>query len=483
MFGPRLTQAFRELKLLFDPEGLLNPGKITDTPPFADNLRLSPKTVNARPSTLLDFSVDGGMAGAAEQCNGQGACRKHDGGMCPSFFVTGEEEHSTRGRANLLREALNGGLAESELVSERMMQALDLCVECKSCKSECPSGVDMAKLKYEVLTKHHQTHGTPMRSRAFARINLLSRFGAVFGGGAAPLVNAVNRLGPFRALLERYGRIDRRRPLPRFASTSFPRWWSKHTPSRSDAPRGEVVYFDDTFTDYYQPEVGRAAVRVLEALGYRVRVVSQLACCGRPAISQGQLRLAKRWATQNVEALFPFAEQGVPIVGTEPSCLLALRDEYPDLVQSEEAGVVARQAVLLEELLMRLSIEEGEGVGRIFGAGSPAGGRVLLHGHCHQKAIAGAEVSVQALELAGYEASLIDSGCCGMAGAFGFEAEHYEISLAMGAYRLFPALEAAGAATSIAITGVSCRQQIDHFTEREPRHVVEYLADALGKGS
>ncbi len=214
---------------------------------------------------------------------------------------------------------------------------------------------------------------------------------------------------------------------------------------------------------------------MLEALGYRVRVVSQLACCGRPAISQGQLGLAKRWATQNVEALLPFAEQGVPIVGTEPSCLLALRDEYPELVQSKAAGVVAGQAVLLEELLMRLSVEEGDEVGKIF----RGGGRVLLHGHCHQKAIAGAEVSVQALELAGYEASLIDSGCCGMAGSFGFEAEHYEISRAMGEYRLFPAVETAGEETSIAITGVSCRQQIDHFTDREPRHVVEYLADAL----
>ena len=479
MFGPRLTQAFRELKLLFDPEGLLNPGKIFDTPPFADNLRLSPRTVSAQPSTLLDFTLDGGLAGAAEQCNGQGACRKHDGGMCPSFFVTGDEEHSTRGRANLLREALNGGLAESELTSERMMQALDLCVECKACKSECPSGVDMAKLKYEVLTKHHQTHGTPLRSRAFARIHMVSRLGAP----AAPLVNAVNRFAPFRSLLERYGGVDRRRPLPELASKPFPRWWSKHTPSRTDAPRGEVVYFDDTFTDYYQPEVGRAAVRILEALGYRVRVVPQLACCGRPAISKGQLELAKRWAEKNVAALLPFAEQGVPIVGTEPSCLLTLRDEYPELVRTEAAGVVARQAVLLEELLMRLSVEEGEGVGKMFGNGGPGedGGRgsVLLHGHCHQKSVAGVDVSVQALELAGYEASLIDSGCCGMAGSFGFEAEHYEISRAMGAYRLFPAVEAAPRETLIAITGVSCRQQIGHFTGREPRHVVELLADAL----
>ncbi|MDE2669427.1 MAG: FAD-binding protein [Chloroflexota bacterium] len=472
MFGPELTRAFRELKALWDPQGLLNPGKIVDTPPFADNLRLSPSTVNAELHTDLDFAFEGGLARAAEQCNGQGACRKLDGGMCPSFMVTGDEEHSTRGRANLLRQALNGALPLEDLTSERMHEALDLCVECKACKTECPSGVDFAKLKYEVQAQSSAAHGAPLRDRAFARIRRLSALASPVG----PLANAVARLGPARALLERAGGIDRRRPLPAFASQRFGRWWSRRTASRGEAPRGEAVYLADTFTEYFHPEVGRAAVRVLEALGYAVTVVPKLECCGRPAISKGQLGLARGWAEANVARLEPYALQGVPIVGTEPSCLLTLRDEYRDLLPEGRAEVVAAQAVLLDELVARVAGED-EGISDAF-AGGP-GGEVLVHAHCHQKALAGAEPSLRALEAAGYAPSLVDSGCCGMAGSFGFEREHYEVSREMGAYRLFPAVEAAGGKVAVAVTGVSCRQQIGHFTSRTPRHVAELLAEAL----
>ncbi len=473
MFGPELTQAFRELKSLWDPDGLLNPGKIVDTPPFRDNLRLSPATTNAEVRTALDFSVEGGLARAAEQCNGQGACRKVDGGMCPSFMVTGDEEHSTRGRANLLRQALNGGLPLDDLTSPRMREALDLCVECKACASECPSGVDFAKLKYEVLAQSSAAHGLPLRDRAFARIHRLSAAGSRLGR----LANALSGFGPARALLERAGGIDRRRPLPRFARRAFGAWWSERATPSEDAPRGEVVYFVDTFTDFFHPEVGRAAVRVLEALGYRVTIVPKLGCCGRPAISKGQIELARSWAAENVALLEPFARRGVPIVGTEPSCLLTLRDEYRDLLAGEAVAVVAEQALLLDELLLRLAAEDGalKGVFR-----ADAAGAVLVHEHCHQKAIVGAQATIRALGLVpGCEPRLIESGCCGMAGSFGFEAEHYEISREMGAYRLFPAVEAADADTAIAVTGVSCRQQIGHFTSRGPRHAVELLADAL----
>ncbi len=480
MFGARLTEAFRQVKRAFDPAGILNPGKIVDTPPFRDNLRLSPSTVNRKPTTYLDFSADGSLAQAVELCNGQGACRKLDGTMCPSYMVTKDEEHSTRGRANLLRQALNGVLPAEELSGERIHAALDLCVECKACRAECPSGVDMAKLKYEVLTKYHEAHGLSMRDRAFAHINAAARA----GNRAAPLLNALAALRPLRALLERTGGVHRERDLPKLARESFPRWHDRHTKRRAksqradtDAPRGDAVLFDDTFTDYFHPEVGRAATAVLEALGYRVRLVKQAGCCGRPAISRGMLGTARDWARRNVEALLPYAERGVPIVGVEPSCLLTFRDEYPDLLRSDASRTVAGQAVLLDELVASLAAED-DGVTRLFRADPPR--RILLHGHCHQKAIVGMEPTLRALSLVpGYEVELIDSACCGMAGSFGFETEHYDISRKMGELTLFPAVEAASTDTVIAITGVSCRQQIDHFTSRTTRHVAELLADAL----
>ncbi|MEE8421624.1 MAG: FAD-linked oxidase C-terminal domain-containing protein, partial [Dehalococcoidia bacterium] len=477
MFGPQLTEAFRELKRVFDPQGILNPGKIVDTPAFDENLRLGPATRNTEPPTYLDFSAEGGFAGAIEQCNGQGACRKMDGGMCPSFMVTHDEEHSTRGRANLLRMAINGTLPPDALTGQRVFDALDLCVECKACKSECPSGVDLAKLKYEVLSQHHDRHGVPLRSRLFANVGRWSRWASA----TAPVTNALARLWPVRWALHRVLGIHSQRTMPRFQRETFRRWFGHRPTPATDAPRGEVVLFDDTFTQFNHPEVGRAATRLLEALGYRVELVERTTCCGRPAISKGMLGLAREWAAQNVEALLPYAQRGVPIVGVEPSCLLALRDEYPDLLQDERlngaARTVAAQALLLDELLTQLAGEDPS-VASIFRDDAQAD--VLLHGHCHQKALAGMDSTLAALALVpGYAARLIDAPCCGMAGSFGFEAEHYEISRQMGALRLFPAVEAASAGTVIAITGVSCRQQIDHFTSRRPRHVVELLADAL----
>jgi FAD/FMN-containing dehydrogenase/Fe-S oxidoreductase len=474
MFGARLTEAFREVKRTFDPHGILNPGKIVDTPPFLDNLRLGPETVNAQPRTVLDWTYEGGLARAAEQCNGQGICLKDEGTMCPSFMVTRDEEHSTRGRANLLRQALNGALPVEDLAGDRIHEALDLCVECKACKAECASGVDMAKLKYEVLTARHDAHGTPLRARLFGHIATWSRL-AGMAGPLVPLLNLGASLPPVRALLHRALGIHRDRPLPRFARTPFRRWWKRRGASSAPAPRGEAVLYDDTFVRYYHPEIGQAAVRVLEALGYAVTVIDRLGCCGRPLISKGQLHEAKRWAARNVEILAPYAERGVPIVGTEPSCLLSLRDEYPDLLRSTAARSVARQAFMLEEIVTHVAAED-PAVRERFAALDRA---ALLHGHCHQKALAGMEPTLGALALIpGLATSLVDSACCGMAGSFGFEAEHYEVSRAMGERTLFPAIAGAPDA-DIVVTGVSCRQQIGHFTGRQPRHLAEVLAEAL----
>jgi FAD/FMN-containing dehydrogenase/Fe-S oxidoreductase len=473
MFGPSLTNAFREVKQTFDPENLLNPGKIIDTPGFRENLRVEPDARAWEPITHLDFGFEGGLAAAADQCTGQGACRKMDGGMCPSFMVTHEEEHSTRGRANLLRLAFSGVLPQEALTSERMLDALDLCVECKACKAECPTGVDMAKIKYEVLAQTMDQKGVPLRARLFAQINTVSRLTAPFGGVA----NFVGGIAPLRMVMQRVAGVASKRPLPRFASQTFPSWFRRRDVVAPGA-RGEAVLFHDTFTDYYHPEVGQAAVRILEALGYSVVLAERTGCCGRPAISKGLLSTARNWARRNVEALLPYARRGVPIVGTEPSCLLTFRDEYPELLRDEDSQALAGQTFLLDELLTKLAAEEPERVAAIFREDAEL--EVLLHAHCHQKAIVGPEPTLRMLNLVpGYKASLVETSCCGMAGSFGFEAEHYEISKAMGSLKLFPAVEAAADDTAIAITGVSCRQQIGHFTSRTPRHAIELVADAL----
>ena len=464
MFGAQITEAFRETKRIFDPDGLFNPGKIIDTPDFADNLRLSPATINLTPVEGLDFSAEGGFARAAELCNGQGACRKFDGGMCPSFQVTQDEEHSTRGRANLLRQILNGALPAEELAGDRLHAALDLCVECKACKAECPSGVDLAKLKYEALWQRHAVKGAPLRDRAFANIAALARIGSLMPA----LANALAGLPVARDLLHRAG-VHRERALPRFA----PRTLQRQLQDRAAAPataRGEVALFIDTFTNHFHPEVGLAAARIIEALGYRVAVVENAACCGRPAISKGLLDQARGQAAINVAALSAYEA----VVGLEPSCLLTLRDEYPLLLRDDASRKLAGRALLFDEWLAReLSAADAP---QIFDAQDR--GPLLLHAHCHQKALAGFDQTLAALRAAGYAAEIIDSGCCGMAGSFGFETEHYEISQAMGELRLFPALRAHRDAP-VAVTGVSCRQQITHFTERTPRHIAEYLAAAL----
>ncbi len=480
IFGGTLVQAFRETKRIFDPQGLLNPGKIVDTPPFASNLRISPATENREPRTNLDFSVQGGIARAIELCNGQGTCRKNDGGMCPSYMVTRDEEHSTRGRANLLRAILAGELPRDELVGERLHDALDLCVECKACANECPSGVDMAKLKYEVLSHYNEHHGVSRRDLLFAHVHRLSKWSSHL----APIANAFSRLWPLRRMVHHFLGVHRDRPLPRLAHRSFRRWFTKHAReidySRL-APRGDAVLFDDTFTRFHHPEVGIAATRVLEALGYHVTLVEQLGCCGRPAISKGILDMARRWARRNVDVLEPYARRGVPIVGTEPSCLLTLRDEYPELLRNKAAIKVAREAVLLDELVARIASEEPTAIAALLAKGDmpESAGAVLLHGHCHQKALVGMEPTQSALAACGYEPELVESACCGMAGAFGFETEHYGISRAMGARSLFPAVERASIDTPIAVTGVSCRQQIEHFTTRRSLHSAELLARAL----
>ncbi len=472
MFGDQIYNAFRELKQTWDPQGIMNPGKIIDTPPMTENLRYGMTYQAAELNTTLDFSQDFGFAGAVEMCNGMGACRKLDGSMCPSFMATRDEEHSTRGRANLLRAALSGRMpegAEGSVTDERLHQALDLCLECKACKAECESGVDMAKLKYEFLSHYHEKHGVPLRSRLFANINGLNRLGSRY----APFTNWLAGTALGKTMASKFLGISPQRQQPAFASQSLPDWFAARGSHAADARYGAVALYNDTFMNYNYPEIGIAAVEVLEAAGYRVELVNG-GCCGRPMISKGLLKQAREQADANIDALYAYAQQGIPIVGCEPSCLLTLRDEYPDFIGDDRAQAVADQSFLIDEFLANAQAD-----GKLDLQFSDAARQVLFHGHCHQKAMAGTASAMAVLNMPpGYHAELINAGCCGMAGSFGFEKEHYDISMQIGGLSLFPAIEAKPD-WDVAVMGVSCRQQVEHGAGRPARHLVEVLRDAV----
>jgi Fe-S oxidoreductase len=367
-------------------------------------------------------------------------------------MATREEEHATRGRANALVKALSEPDPRAALGDARLHEILDLCLECKACKSECPLSVDMASLKAEFLSHYQDIHGVPLRSKLFGSIRRLNRLGAA----TAPLSNLAMKLAPLAG-------IAPERPLPRFTRDTL-----KHR--QKPGTRGEVVFLADSFTTYTEPAVARAAIELLEAAGYSVRLEAA-GCCGRSSISKGLLDQARGMASDMTARLAPYAERGVPIVGVEPSCLLTLREEHLQLQPGDaRARAVAQQARLVEELLV-----DDEGL-RL----RPTGGRIVFHGHCHQKALAGTRSTVELLSRVG-EVVELDAGCCGMAGSFGFEKEHYELSMQIGESRLFPALRAEAAGTLVAATGVSCRQQIAHGVGVQARHPVQIVRDALAR--
>jgi FAD/FMN-containing dehydrogenase/Fe-S oxidoreductase len=476
LFGPKLRQAFEDVKAAFDPTGLMNPGKIVNPPAPTENLRLGDFYQDNKLETALDFSRDGGFNFAVEMCNGNGQCRKLDAGtMCPSYQATKNDRHSTRGRANALRGVISGTLPMSDLASPAMYDVMDLCLECKACKTECPSKVDMAKMKYEFLHHYHRANGVPWRTRLFGNADLVNRLGCA----AAPLSNWV--LGsPLKGLLQGCMGVTPRRRLPRFTSRRFSKWFrGRPAAGGGDGAqeRPEVVLFHDTFMEYNHPELGRDAVEVLEAAGYRVVLVNRK-CCGRPIISKGLLDKARRYAGHNVRVLKDYAARGVPIVGVEPSCLLTIKDDYLDLIPGPEAEAVAAQAVTIDEFLAKL-LREGK-LDLAGGNGADGGRDILLHGHCHQKALVGTAPTLEVLAaLPGARVREIDSGCCGMAGSFGYEKEHYEVSIAVGEQRLFPELREAPRDTVVVADGISCRQQIAHGVSRNARHLVEVVAEAL----
>jgi FAD/FMN-containing dehydrogenase/Fe-S oxidoreductase len=479
ILGERLTRALSEVKGLFDPRGLMNPGKIVRPTKMDDRslFRFKPGHAAIELDTALDWSEWGGFDRAAEMCNNNGHCRKFDAGtMCPSYRVTGEERDLTRGRANTLRLALSGQLGPDALTSPAMLETLELCVSCKGCRRECPTGVDMARMKIEVLNQRARRHGLSARQKLVA---YLPRY-APWAMRIAPLLNLRDRVPGLAALSEKWLGLSAGRSLPKWRAKRF----TDEIPVRHAPEISEVVLLPDTFNNYFEPENLHAALEVLAAAGYRVHVATPASgdrplCCGRTFLAAGMVDEARAELRRLFDALAPFAARGVPIVGLEPSCLLTLRDELLALFPREEVDALSRHALLFEEFLVR-----EQAAGRLnLVLTQRSGQRALLHGHCHQKAFGAMSAVETALRLVpGLEVETIASSCCGMAGAFGYEAEHAEISMKMGEASLLPRVRQAADATLVVADGTSCRHQIHDGAGREALHVARVLRSALPDG-
>ena len=473
MLGDDLYAVNQQVKSIFDPDGHLNPGKVVDAPPLTETLRMGPDYSTRPLRTAMNFEGEGGFAHLLEKCNGNGACRKRDHGtMCPSFMATRKEEDSTRGRANALRSALAGDLPDGAFTGERMHEVMDLCIQCKACKTECPSNVDMAKLKTEWLHQYWQEHRMPLRTRLFAHQPAMAR--TIAGTPLATAVNWAGRQGWMRKMGEWTLGISAERELPQFARTTA----FQMDLDASNPPEGpEVVFFADTFNAYHTPEVVRAAVRFLQRTGHRVRMAPEGLCCGRPLLSKGLVTEAQHTALHTLEGLYPYVEQGLPIVGLEPSCIHTLSDEFLSLLPGElRAKELAEQVHPFEGF-----VAERLRSGALDPAswGTPTAKELILHGHCHQKALVGTGDTEAILAAAGYDVTTLDTSCCGMAGAFGYEAEHLDISKQMAERRLAPTVREADASTHVAAPGFSCRSQIKDVTPRTAEHPAVLLNKAL----
>jgi Fe-S oxidoreductase len=464
IYPPDLIEAFGDFKRIFDPQGRLNPGVIVEPHPLDAHLKMGAGYRPRAVATHFDLSAEDGLAGAALKCAGIGKCRKTDAGtMCPSYMATRDERHSTRGRARLLHEALAGDLLPGGIGDPALRDALELCLACKACKTECPASVDMAAYRAEFFSHYYREHRRPLRAHFFARLHGLARAAAL----APRVANALASAPGADAFIRHALGIHPARALPRFAPTTFRAWFSRH---RADNPQArEVILFPDTFTNFFEPQIAIAATRVLERAGFRVTIPSRDLCCGRPLYDQGMLDRAKSRLEDAMALLGPAAERGVPIVGLEPSCLLTWRDELPAMFpRNARAQALGTRAMLLDEFLAR------QAPGFVPATMSE---RALVHGHCHQKALAGMSAQSDVLaRIEGLDVEMLDAGCCGMAGAFGYAREHHEVSRAIGGRALIPAIAASPREAAIVADGFSCRAQIRHFC---PGRRVMHLAELL----
>ena len=477
MFGEQLVRAFESVKDTFDPGGLLNPGKIVRAPRMDDRdlFRYKPGYAALNVIPALDWSESGGLLAATEMCNNNGNCRKFDAVMCPSFQATGDERDATRGRANSLRLALSGQLGPDALVSDSMKATMELCVGCKACRRECPTGVDMARMKIEFLHHWNARHGISRQAKLTAYLPRYAGLARRF----APLINLRNRLPGLATMSEKLTGMSRKRKLPAWRRDIYKPSAALGAPDAPAAKPGKtVMLFADCFSRYFEPENARATRAVLEAGGYTVieDASDRPLCCGRTFLSAGLVDEARVELTRLVAALGPHAERGVPIVGIEPSCLLTLRDELPVVVQDPAVPAIMRQAMLLEEFLVA-EHRRGELDLPLHACGSP---QAFVHGHCHQKALGAMPAVAAALALVpGLQVTTIESSCCGMAGAFGYETDHYEISMRMANRSLLPAVRGAPPDALIVADGTSCRHQIADGAGRPAVHVARVLEAAL----
>jgi FAD/FMN-containing dehydrogenase/Fe-S oxidoreductase len=492
MYGDELVDAFREFKAIWDPEGKMNPGKVVDSYRLDQNLRLGPDYSPPPVKTRFSFKQDDeSFPLAIERCIGIGECRRIGGGtMCPSYMATLEEEHSTRGRARMLFEMLRGGPIGDGWRSEAVKAALDLCLACKACKSECPANVDMASYKAEFLSHYYEGRRRPITAYTLGLIDRWSRLAARAPG----IANLLMQTPVLRDAAKAVAGIARERRIPPFAARTFVEGFavrkrqvassltdseasppSLTLPRQGEGDRSSVILWPDTFTNHFHPEIAHAAVEVLEAAGFEVELPPRGLCCGRPLYDYGRLDDAKRALAAILDALGPALEEGLPIVGLEPSCVAVFRDELPSLFPHDErARQLSERSFLLSELLQREAPDFTPPTLRR---------RALLHPHCHQRSLIGTRDDAAILDKLGLDYRILDAGCCGMAGAFGFEKEHYAVSMQIGERALLPAVREASADTPIIADGFSCREQIAQATGRQPLHMAQVIQLALREGA
>ncbi|MBN1338244.1 MAG: FAD-binding protein [Bacteroidales bacterium] len=478
MIGESNYRLLKEIKQTWDPHGIFNPGKITDTPPMNTFLRYDPGVPEKEITTIFDFSEDLGILRSAEKCNGSGDCRKSEifgGTMCPSYQATRDENATTRARANILREFLTRSSQKNPFDHREIYEIMDLCLSCKGCKSECPSSVDMAKLKAEFLQHYYDAHGIPFRTRVIAYISHLNKLAMVF----PVLANFIFENALTSSILKKIIGFAPERSIPLLYKYTLKAWYRKHysTPKPS---KGTVNLFCDEFTNFNDTWIGISAIRLLTALGYEV-VIPRHTLSGRTFISKGLIRKAQKLARKNITLLKDIVTPEMPLLGIEPSGILAFRDEYPDLAGKElkdESKKLAASCLMVDEFIAR-EFEKGNITADMF---TDAPLKVKLHGHCQQKSVASTRPTVRMLSIpANYSVTEMKTGCCGMAGSFGYEKEHYDLSMKVGELVLFPEIRKTDETVVVAAPGTSCRHQIKDGTGRKALHPVEILYDALKK--